>query len=446
MAFSTSLSVLACGSLVSAAAINTLSSTTAAAATYTQVADFSGSNFFDGFEAYTGADPTNGHVNYTDMATAASLGLLGFNQYAGAGNATHAYIGVDATNPAPKGRNSVRLTSKATFSVGMLAIMDFHHVPTGFGVWPAAWFLGTGGVWPSKGEIDVLEYVHNASGNAVTLHTAAGCGVQNSMKGNEYVGALQNGDCNAGNAGEGCSVHAPATVPVFKQDVATAGVPLNAQNGGIYVTEWTTAGIKVWAFSRDAVPQNLNLVNPSTAGFPTPITDFSGDGCDFSTTFQDVVLILNTDFCGDWAGKVWESSGAAAATGVETCNDYVANHPKAFENAYWDIGGIKIFSSGAQPGVNPEKRDVAETEFTRNTVLSTSSTTSSVPKSMATMINKALNAPALGLMMGNAKTSGAAYHSCPFASVAGDDCGEEKSRFAIYATVFGGALLLAGLL
>ena len=137
MALFGGLSLLACGSIVSAATINTLASTTAATTTptFTQAANYTGATS-DGFEAYSGPDPTNGHVNYTNMITATSLGLVGFGQYADQGKDTHAYIGVDMTNVAPVGRNSVRLTSMASFSVGMLVVFDVHHVPTAFGVCP----------------------------------------------------------------------------------------------------------------------------------------------------------------------------------------------------------------------------------------------------------------------------------------------------------------------
>jgi hypothetical protein len=85
---------------------------------YTLVADYSGSNFFDGFVTFTGADPTHGKVNYTDMAFAAKQGYLAYNFHE-QDNVTRARIGVDSVEDAQaRGRNSVRLTSKKTFSAG----------------------------------------------------------------------------------------------------------------------------------------------------------------------------------------------------------------------------------------------------------------------------------------------------------------------------------------
>jgi len=146
---------------------------------YTLVADYSGSNFFDGFVTFTGADPTHGKVNYTDMAFAAKQGYLAYNFHE-QDNVTRARIGVDSVEDAQaRGRNSVRLTSKKTFSAGTLLVADVNHIPVGPGLWPALWLLGTDATWPAHGEIDILEYVHDTPYNSMTLHTAPGCLIDN---------------------------------------------------------------------------------------------------------------------------------------------------------------------------------------------------------------------------------------------------------------------------
>lgn len=329
---------------------------TTAPTSYTLVADYSGPDFFSHFDAFTGHDPTNGFVNYTDMSTAASLGLVGFavhNTTTPSSQSPHALITVDTTTPnvSAPGRNSVRLSSKDTFNAGMLAVLDIHHMPTGYGTWPAAWFLGTGETWPAVGEIDVIENTHMGDFNAMTLHTAPGCKVANSSTSNSFIGELRDGDCNSGNAAMGCSTQAPKVSKAYSKQVASAGSAFNEQGGAIYVTEWTAQGIKIWAFNRGAVPASLNSYHPDTSGFPTPLASFAGEGCDFEGRFKDMSLIINTAFCGDWAGKTWVSSGAAAKTGVSTCEAYVAANPEGFTDAYWKIGGVKIYATGAQPGV-----------------------------------------------------------------------------------------------
>lgn len=76
------------------------------------------------------SDPTHGWVNYVDGTTAENKGLVK------TGN-NSVYIGVDHTNAAPSGRDSVRLTSNTMYTHG-LYILDLTHMPGGIcGVWPA---------------------------------------------------------------------------------------------------------------------------------------------------------------------------------------------------------------------------------------------------------------------------------------------------------------------
>lgn len=86
-----------------------------AAAQYSLVDHRAGSNFFDGFDFYTGGDPTHGFVNYVNQGTAASNGLIGTGD--------QIYMGVDYTSTlaadgSQGGRQSVRLTSKASYTEG----------------------------------------------------------------------------------------------------------------------------------------------------------------------------------------------------------------------------------------------------------------------------------------------------------------------------------------
>lgn len=323
---------------------------------YSLVADYSGPTFFDGFVTFTGPDPTHGKVNYTDKAFAANTGLLGFN-YHQEDNSTRARIGVDSTDKAPgsTGRNSVRLTSKATFNAGTLLVADITHMPVGPGLWPALWLLGTGAEWPAAGEIDILETVHDTPYNAMTLHTAPGCSVANSSASAPFAGHLQNPDCNAGSAMTGCSIHAPETFQSEGKTLASAGEAFNAQAGAVYATEWTPQGINIWAFARSAVPASLNTPNPDPNSFPPPLASFSGPGCDYAKSFRDMALIVNTDFCGDWAGRVWQSLGKDKGTGVKSCEEFVGERPGEFRDAFWEFNSIRIFGEGGKaPGKNPD--------------------------------------------------------------------------------------------
>ena len=100
-----------------------------AVAGYSLADDFSGGNFFNNFDFFTGHDPTNGFVNYVDAGTAQSSGLINTNN-------NQVYMGVDHDNQAPNGRSSVRVSSKKSYN-HMLVVLDLAHMPYGCGTWPA---------------------------------------------------------------------------------------------------------------------------------------------------------------------------------------------------------------------------------------------------------------------------------------------------------------------
>jgi beta-glucanase (GH16 family) len=68
--------------------------------------------------------------------------------------------------------SSARLITrgKASWTYGFFEIRA--KMPCGTGTWPAIWMLGTGGVWPDDGEIDILEHVgRNPTEILGTVHT-----------------------------------------------------------------------------------------------------------------------------------------------------------------------------------------------------------------------------------------------------------------------------------
>jgi hypothetical protein len=109
-------------------------------ARYQLVQDYSGLNFYRGFDFFTEPDPTNGHVQFKNMQEANASGIAGFLD---GGNATNAiYMAVDSSEIAPQGRASVRVTSKQSFDKFLL-IADIVHMPGGIcGTWPAFWTVG----------------------------------------------------------------------------------------------------------------------------------------------------------------------------------------------------------------------------------------------------------------------------------------------------------------
>ncbi|KAL2356074.1 mixed-linked glucanase precursor [Cryomyces antarcticus] len=313
---------------------------------YALTSSFTPSTFFSSdFDFFTGTDPTAGFVKFVDAKTATDINLIGVSN-------TSVYIGVDSTNVTPNGRPSVRLSSKKSFDKGLL-IVDVQHMPGGMcGSWPALWLLGSG-TWPDKGEIDIVEGVNQQLANAMTLHTNADCVVDNpsttasgDSTSQPYLGNLLTPDCDINASGQpknaGCSISASnASSP------STYGTEFNARGGGIYATEWTSSGISIWFFPRSgSIPSDITTDTPDPSSWKTaPLARFAGKGCDIDKHFSNMSIIIDTTFCGAWAGdpKVWEAGGCAKATGAQSCDAYVRDNPAAFGEAYWIFGDFKIF-------------------------------------------------------------------------------------------------------
>ncbi len=173
----------------------TLFATTAAAASqsYALRRTYDASNFASGFAFRTSAgdyadmngDPTNGFVNYVDLATAKSQGLFRVLKGTGDRGADQVLIGVDnATTMSasadleigasrPNGRNSLRLESLNTFDTGLL-VADIAHMPGNqCGVWPAFWVYNFDE--DPIGEIDIVEGINHQSDNVISMHTCDKC-------------------------------------------------------------------------------------------------------------------------------------------------------------------------------------------------------------------------------------------------------------------------------
>jgi len=202
-------------------------------------------------------------------------------------------------------------------------------MPVGCGAWPAFWMFGPG--WPAGGEIDIIEGVNNQPYNSITLHTNPGCTVSNT---NSQSGTYTvTSDCNDNDAYTGCSVGTG-----LANDF---GAGFNSVNGGTYAMQWASTGIYVWFWQRGSVPSDILNDAPNTVGWGTPLATFTGSGCNFNTFFYSQNIIFDTTFCGSWAGNVWGNGACASA--ASTCDEYVANNPGAFVDAYWLINSVKVY-------------------------------------------------------------------------------------------------------
>jgi Glycosyl hydrolases family 16 len=305
---------------------------TSSRATYTLSQDYTGANFFTGFEFFTGADPTSGHVQFVDMSTANSTGIAGIMSGGSAHNAV--YLGVDSTTVAPQGRGAIRVTSTQTFQHA-LVIADIAHMPGGIcGTWPAMWMLGAGKTWPDGGEIDIVEGVNAQPANKMTLHTNAGVSIQN---GTNFSGELVTPNCDIDAPGQATN----AGCQIADSQSLTFGSDFNAANGGVYATEWTSDFIKIWFFPRGAIPSDVASGNPNPSdAWGVPNSLFQGS-FNMDAHFQNLQIIFDTTFCGQWAGTDWPTSSCASL--APTCEAYVTNNPSAFADAYWAINTLQVF-------------------------------------------------------------------------------------------------------
>ncbi|KAF2498311.1 hypothetical protein BU16DRAFT_558378 [Lophium mytilinum] len=290
------------------------------------------SNFFNEFNHFTGDDPTSGFVNYVDQPTAFSSGFM-------KDQANSIYIGVDSDTIYPinaRGRPSVRLESKATYTHGLF-VLDLNHLPVGCGVWPAWWTVGKD--WPNNGEIDILEGVNLMTANKPSAHTSAGC----TITGSNQTATLSQPDCSPaapGNIGCGSAMVEPNSY----------GAGFNAAGGGIYAMEWTSAAIRIWFWPHGSVPPSLYTPNPKPDEFGIPGASFAGPGCDIDEHFKQHQIVFDTTFCGAYGGNTFEANGCPMSVpgdGLGSCVAYVAGHPEEMKEAFWDINSLHVFKAVA---------------------------------------------------------------------------------------------------
>ncbi|KAL4069598.1 glycoside hydrolase family 16 protein [Scleroderma yunnanense] len=290
---------------------------------------YEGQTFFNTFDFYTGADPTNGLVTFVDKQTAFNSGLA----YVTPENKV--IMQGDNTTWLPSGtnRNSVRISSQAVYNTGLF-VLDLDMAPWGCGVWPAFWTLG-GGTWPWNGEIDIIEGVHDNEHNQVTWHTAPGCNLTATTN---FTGTIvqtngvDNLQCNALiNNNAGCGV--------TEWSRASYGPYFDSQGGGVFAMKWDDNGIAVWSFYRAAIPQDINegLPDPSTWGEPD--AELAPTSCNITQFFTNHSIIFDITFCGDWAGNSYATSGCPG-----TCQERLMD-PANFVNASWIINSLKVYKS-----------------------------------------------------------------------------------------------------
>ena len=136
-----------------------------------------------------------------------------------------------------------------------------------------SWMLGP--VWPTNGEIDIMEGMNAQTRNLMTLHTLPGCDV--------IVGKYgQTGTSGASSqCGAGCSVSGSST--------AGYGTGFNNVGGGVFVLKWTSDSIKIWQFNRGRVPPDIAAGRPKPTAWGVPAASFAG--CEFDNYFRNMSIV-----------------------------------------------------------------------------------------------------------------------------------------------------------
>ncbi|KAJ7188334.1 glycoside hydrolase family 16 protein [Mycena filopes] len=288
---------------------------------------FVGKDFFT-WDWYTSDDPTHGRVDYVNQPTARAMNLS-------VASATSFVMRADSlslVHPADRGRKSVRISSPSTYADSVL-VLDLWHLPTGLSSWPAFWTVSKAGPWPHGGEIDIIEGVNTNTNNLASLHTTANCNMTQTRTQNGQTVSTQ---CDASfNYNQGCGVS-------FVQP-NSYGPGFNAHGGGWYAMHRASCGISVWFWSRDnstvpiEVSQGLATVNPDPSLWGVPDAFFPTSACDYMSHFDSHQIVFDLTFCGDWAGS-------PSAYGGSGCEDYVDNNPTMFNEAYWEISSLRVYT------------------------------------------------------------------------------------------------------
>lgn len=306
---------------------------------YNLVDSYEGPTFFDGWDFFEYADPTHGMIRYVsaDEAKSSNLAYVRDDGVAVMTVDTTTTLAVSDSEQ----RNSVRITTKKSYGQGLF-IFDILKAPHGCSTWPAAWLVGPN--WPSGGEIDVVEGVHENVYNQMTVHASAGCqldatkslagGVtlradQNPLE--MFTGTVLETECDATiNSNAGCGI--------MDYDTTSYGAGLNDAGGGVYATLWDNVGVRIWFFKREDVPADITGSTPDPTTWGTPRAYWAASSC-ASSFFNNLSIVFDIVLGGDWAGATYSAAGCPG-----TIQDYVAN-PSNFANANWAVNSVRVYQT-----------------------------------------------------------------------------------------------------
>ncbi|KAH1552372.1 hypothetical protein KXV74_001251 [Aspergillus fumigatus] len=166
-----------------------------------------------------------------------------------------------------------------------------------------------------------------------TLHTDKGCSVKGRRK---QLGSAQYSTCDDKHGNAGCAVQARP---------ATYGQELNEDGGAIYAVELREAGIRVWGFPRDSIPDDISSMErrPDPSSWGPALADFPSTHCDIPSHFSNQSIIVNIDLCGEMGAQREEYNDLYGCPA--TCQEFVARNAQNLSQAYWEFRSFRIYQT-----------------------------------------------------------------------------------------------------
>jgi hypothetical protein len=213
---------------------------------------------------------------------------------------------------------SVKLVSRFTISSNTIIAFRASQIPGDWNKpdetpsWPAFWLAPFSDTWGvTAGEIDIYESVNGSNvGVTTTQHTFTNCKMDGSITGKS---TLKSDNCNAGygitQPSVGCGV---------------IHTDINSARSGTFACAWRVNNDKLtgsidffwWPYNDTYVgvweqfPKVSDWENAKYASFKIDPYVCSANH------FKDFNLVINTNFCGDWSGRVFSGEQSACAAAI----------------------------------------------------------------------------------------------------------------------------------
>lgn len=321
------------------------------AGAYQKVWGAEGESFFESWE-FKWRDYNHGASQYLLQRDAEKAGVVEAHK-------THAILRAGEPSPSWKyKRQTAKIATKGTWN-HFLATMSYSHLPYGCGVWPAFFTLATNSPWPKGGEMDILEYV-NMDVSKSSFHTGSGC----ILKRQEVFKEGLMPDRNA--MDYDCETAYPDKLGCAPNKWMRTGEQWS-NSPGVVAMEWTEDFIKIFFIPEREIPEDLKSEAPKPETWRKWLFSYyplKASGCT-ADHIQPQQLVMQINFCGDWASKVWSDDktceplmkGCRAvdplseyAPEEDCCTQFIWDEDDTYgtsrylkERAFFNISYIKVF-------------------------------------------------------------------------------------------------------